>query len=395
MPHRFATDVEEILSALPSRPLIAMRVAMEDVRAALPAAKEIAVVSDANTHAALGERVERMLATHYKIKSLVLPGTPSPDMQTLAALNIEYDALAAVGSGTINDLCKYASHTQNKPYIVFPTAPSMNGYTSANASIIEGGKKQSHAAHLPAAVLCDMEVITAAPIRLIRAGLGDSLARSTAQADWLLSHVIKGTPYDERPFALLAPYEPELLESASALGRGDKSAVMKLMEVLLLSGFGMTLAGGSFPASQGEHMIAHTYKSRYGAGDTLHGEQIGVTALTMARVQESVIARIANGNAGAIHPSRRPYGPPQDEEPHGERPRQRRLEPWPPLEFAPQIREMTSFMLPSSRIETILNAAGCPTTPQELGWNEAHYAEAIKQAPFSRDRFTFLSLVSS
>ena len=47
------------------------------------------------------------------------------------------DAVIAIGSGTINDLCKYASAADRKPYAVFATAPSMNGYTSLNAAITD------------------------------------------------------------------------------------------------------------------------------------------------------------------------------------------------------------------------------------------------------------------
>ena len=53
------------------------------------------------------------------------------------------DALVAVGSGTINDLCKYAAAQDGKPYAVFATAPSMNGYTSKNAAITVDGHKKS------------------------------------------------------------------------------------------------------------------------------------------------------------------------------------------------------------------------------------------------------------
>ena len=38
-------------------------------------------------------------------------------------------------------------------------------------------------------------MLAAAPPRLIRAGLGDSACRSTAQADWLLSHMLLDRPY--------------------------------------------------------------------------------------------------------------------------------------------------------------------------------------------------------
>ncbi len=98
--------------------------------------------------------------------------------------------MIAVGSGTINDVCKYGSAQDKKPYAVFATAPSMNGYTSVNAAITVHGHKMSLAAQAPVGAFFDLGVLAAAPARMIRSGLGDSLCRTTAQADWLLSHLL-------------------------------------------------------------------------------------------------------------------------------------------------------------------------------------------------------------
>nr|WP_233417523.1 iron-containing alcohol dehydrogenase [Wolbachia endosymbiont of Brugia malayi] len=57
--------------------------------------------------------------------------------------------MVAFGSSTVNDVCKYANYLEGKNYISFPTAASMNGYTSANASILVDGYKKSFKAHLP------------------------------------------------------------------------------------------------------------------------------------------------------------------------------------------------------------------------------------------------------
>jgi glycerol-1-phosphate dehydrogenase [NAD(P)+] len=153
--------------------------------------RRLAVVSDRATRAVLGARVERALAPMAAIEPVTLDAEPHADASTVAALrraSASADALVAVGSGTINDLCKYAAAQDGKPYAVFATAPSMNGYTSKNAAITVDGHKKSLAAAAPVGVFVDLTVLAAAPARMIRAGLGDSMCRSTAQADWLLSH---------------------------------------------------------------------------------------------------------------------------------------------------------------------------------------------------------------
>ncbi|MGH6920385.1 MAG: iron-containing alcohol dehydrogenase, partial [Geminicoccaceae bacterium] len=113
---------------------------------ALDLGRRLAVVSDATTHRVMGRRIEQALGPVAQVQSIVLPDRPGPDLETvdgLCSATIDADALVAVGSGTINDLCKYASASDGKPYAVFATAPSMNGYTSINAAITVEGHKRS------------------------------------------------------------------------------------------------------------------------------------------------------------------------------------------------------------------------------------------------------------
>src|SRR4029450_11322255 len=133
----------------------------------------------------------------------------------------------------------------------------------------------------------DLSIMAAAPGRMIRSGLGDSLCRATAQADRLLAHLLFDLPYRTMPFVLLAEDEPELFASAEELVNGDLDAMEKLVRTLLLSGFGTAICGSSMPASQGEHLISHYGDMLRDACRpfTFHGEQIGVTTLTMARLQ--------------------------------------------------------------------------------------------------------------
>jgi glycerol-1-phosphate dehydrogenase [NAD(P)+] len=366
--------------------------------------KSILLVCDGNTHAALGERLMNELSS-LEPRLYMLKGKVHADEAAIAGIRSRgRDVLVAVGGGTISDLCKYASHADGKPYAVFPTAPSMNGYLSANASVTLGGVKESHKAHLPAGVFCDMGVIAAAPKRLIQSGLGDSLCRPTAQADWLLSHRLLGTDYSAKPFAMLAPLEAELLAHADKLVAGDVSVVELLLKVLLVSGIGMTLAGGSYPASQGEHLIAHTMEMKHGDAlpETWHGEQIGVTTLTMAKIQQEALSKPlrlppcprwedalvtyfgTRKGTYIAQTSRKKYALydrydeivaklAKDEE-----------------EIREAVRKVT---LPDAILREVLLKAEAKTTPAELGWNESDYYIAVSRARFMRDRFTFLDLI--
>jgi glycerol-1-phosphate dehydrogenase [NAD(P)+] len=382
-----------------------------DLVDALGLGKNLAVISDVDTHAALGLRVERALGARFAVQSIVLGRRPHADADTLARVGglvaAGTDAIVAVGSGTLNDLCKLVALRRGCPQVVFATAPSMNGYTSLSASLTEGGLKRSLRAATPVGVFFDLGVLAAAPVRLIRAGLGDSACRPTAQADWLLSHHLLDRPYREAPFALLARDEAELLARSEALVSGDLEAIRHLVRTLVLSGFGMTLCDGSFPASQGEHLISHYVEMMGPAGlpEAFHGEQTGVAAIAMAELQDRILAREAS-------PVLRPtavgrdelllrYGPERGEAcwrelsgKHLDRARADELNArlaarWD--ELRARIRAVT---LGAARLREVLAAAGAPTSPDQLGWPESLLTEALAHARELRNRYTFLDLAA-
>jgi len=367
----------------------------------------LALVMDENTWEALGRRVRQSIESSFKILPLVLPGRPHADRETvenLRKLSMEAAALIAVGSGTINDLCKYAAFLDAKPYAVFPTAPSMNGYTSANAAITVEGHKKSLAAVMPRGVFIDLSILAKAPKRMIRSGLGDSICRSTAQADWLLSHLLFDTSYRTAPFQLLAPFEGELLRSASSLVQGDLAAMRLLACTLVMSGFGMTICGGSYPASQGEHLISHYIEMRAGEGlaESFHGEQIGVTTLTMAALQERILALDnlqIRPTEVSEHDVKSHFGSRLGEACWREFQIKRmdadaaaRLQRTIDARWKEIRSRLKLVSRPGAELQAALEQAGCPLRPSDLGWSDGFYREAVAHSREIRDRYTFLDL---
>lgn len=380
-----------------------------DLIAALGTWTTVAVVSDQTTHAVLGERIERALA-RYTVQSIVLDHPHADDVDAVklqAAFAPGTDLVVAVGSGTINDLAKLAASRHGCAYAVFATAPSMNGYCSVSASITSNGIKTSYRARTPLGVYFDLSIVAAAPFRLIRAGLGDSACRPTAQADWLLSHLLLDTPYREVPYALLAADERLLFANTPALLAGDHETVRSLVRILVLSGFGMTICNGSYPASQGEHLISHYLDMMRPVALTpaFHGEQIAVCTATMSAIQERILDR---DRAPRLVPSTRDraaliehFGPVVGES------------CWP--EFAPKCFAADQLAALNARLATgwdairtriaavhvraatmrsLLAAAGAPVSPADLGWPIELYDNAVAHAREIRNRYTFLDLAA-
>lgn len=371
--------------------------------------RRLAVVADPTTWDVLGKRVAAGLAALWLVDSVILPDRPHADIETVELVRARTagaDGLVSVGSGTINDLVKYAAHLDGKPYVSFATAPSMNGYTSLNAAITEGGVKKSLPASAPRGVFFDVEVLCRAPVRMIRAGFGDSICRSTAQADWLLAHHLLDQPYREAPFFLLAEDEAELVSDPARLLSGDKAAMTCLARVLVMSGFGMTIAGGSYPASQGEHLISH-FIEMLGDGAwaaSFHGEQIAVATLTMARIQEAMLTvekpRVAASTATesaivAFYGAEtgpaiwRIFSAKALDSAGAAAVNARLAAKWPEIRTA-----IRAVHQPAAVLETALKRIGAPTRPRDINVPDDFYRDAVLHAREIRNRYTFLDLAA-
>jgi glycerol-1-phosphate dehydrogenase [NAD(P)+] len=249
----------------------------------------------------------------------------------------------------------------------------------------------------------DLGVLAAAPPRLIRAGAGDTLCRPTAQADWLLAHLLRGDAYLELPFELLAEDEAGLLAEPEALLAGRMQAMSRLAAALTLAGLGMTYCGGSYSTSQGEHLLSHFLELRERQpAESLHGEQIAVTTLTMARLQERLLAR----DRLRVFPSElkeadflERYGP--------------ELGPECWQEFTPKLLDqaaaealnarlasgwasmrvrLAQVAMPAERIAGALRRLGAALQPCDVGWEREAYRDAVLHAAELRNRYTFLDL---
>jgi glycerol-1-phosphate dehydrogenase [NAD(P)+] len=280
----------------------------------------------------------------------------------------------------------------------------MNGYTSVSAAITEHGHKKSLPSHSPLGVFLDLEVLSRAPLRMIRSGLGDSACRSTAQADWLLAHLLFGKTYRSAPFRLLEADEAMLFAKAGALVAGDIGAMEVLARTLVLSGLGMTICGGSYPASQGEHLISH-YIDMLGDPSwpaSLHGEHIAVTTLTMARLQQAML----DSAPPAISPTPVTeqtvidhFGPELGAS-CWQAFAKKRLDAGAARSLSETLAKswadiraaLKKVIRPLKEIEAAFKAAGAPMSSADIGVPADFYRRAVIQAREIRDRYTFLDL---
>lgn len=253
------------------------------------------VVCDPNTYAAAGERVLRLLAeAEISCRYLQLrEEKPEPDEYALGQLCMKFDpscdCILAVGGGVVNDLCKMLAAAVGKRSIMVATAPSMDGFASSSGSMVVGGVKVSLSCPCPIGVLADTEIMAAAPLRMLQAGLGDALAKYISICEWRISHLVTGEYYCPEIAEMVRRSLKKTVAEADKLLERDFEAVQNVAEALILSGIAMGLAGVSRPASGIEHYFSHMWEMRAferGEQSDLHGIQVGVGTLLAARLYD-------------------------------------------------------------------------------------------------------------
>lgn len=331
--------------------------------------------------------------------SLIL-ANPKPDeknLKKIAAALKDCDFILGLGSGTINDLCKYTAAQKNISYAIFASAPSMNGYLSRNASITISGHKKTLPATLPQRVFCDLDILKSAPLLLTKAGVGDSLCFYSCWFDWYLSHKVLGTKFDVRPFKMLRDKMEFLVQNFAQFSLRDEEFLKLLIEILMLSGQGMTIAGGSYPASQSEHLIAHMIEMKYPqiVAEKLHGEMIAVTTITAAKLQKSVLGVdvddniVAKKTAADLRLFLKRVVATQCLQEY-----QKKVEARANFHKinSSAKKQLQKIHFDAARLAEIFDHFKIKYSARSLGLSKQQYQDCVSHAKFIRDRFTCLDL---
>jgi glycerol-1-phosphate dehydrogenase [NAD(P)+] len=384
------------------------------------------VVADATTWRVAGERVQRRLEAAGR-------GTEGPylfppeefvraeygNVERLGRALAEHDAVpVAVGSGSLNDIVKLAAHQAGRPYLSVATAASMDGYTAFGAAITRAGYKQTMTCPAPRAVLADLEVLSGAPAGMTASGYGDLLGKVTAGADWLVADALGIEPIDATVWELVQGPLREAVGQPDALAAGDRGALERLVEGLVMSGLAMQAHASSRPASGAEHQFSHLWEMEGLGHDRRpplsHGFKVGIGSVAVAALYERLLER----DLGALDVEALRGAWPS---PEAVRETVEAAHPIPGLGAAavtetlakhvdadqlgrrlalladrwPALRDrLEAQLLPAERLRAMLRAAGCPTHPSEIGLSRSAFQDSYRRARMIRRRYTVLDLAA-
>lgn len=260
-------------------------------------AKKAFLVGDRNTFPLAGIEIAKQLnACDIKTVTYVLKTDKlEPDEQAVGSLmlhyNAECDLIIGIGSGVINDLCKLLAHQTKNPFIMVATAPSMDGYASPLSSMLQDGLKVSIPTKRADIIVADLNIVKNAPMSMLKAGLGDMLAKYVAICEWRIGHLITGEAYDAEIANSVRQALRKCVEHADGLMNRDEDAVRSVFEGLILTGEAMKKAGVSRPASGAEHYFSHILDMRgleFDAPVELHGLQCAIMTRLCIKIYQKL-----------------------------------------------------------------------------------------------------------
>ena len=381
--------------------------------------RRLALVADANTYAALGDRVEAALrGVGLDVLTILLAGPEiivdeSEVIDVMLRNDARERAFLAVGSGTVTDIARFVTLQTGGAFISLPTAPSVDGYTSPITPMVVKRLKITAPGHLPQAIFADLDTLRAAPRPMIAAGVGDVIAKWTSTADWQLGRLLWGDCYDATIAGRFLGALQRVVDAADEIAAASEDGIRALMEGLIESGLCMADFGTSFPASGSEHLLSHFWESRLLAERwpaLLHGAKVGVGTVLAAGYWQQVRGLSRTEAARRLSASRLPSREQEIAQIHTGWPfavaqvleAQARFLALTETDYDAlktavldrwdEIQAIAAEVPPPDAVARLLRKVGGPTTAQEAGLEARDLADGLAYACYLRDRLPVLRL---
>jgi glycerol-1-phosphate dehydrogenase [NAD(P)+] len=386
--------------------------------------KKAVVIADQTTYRVAGQTVyEELKAAGIEQENPFIFSDPELYAeyayvdQLIAALHVHDAIPVAVGSGTINDLTKLASHLTDRRYMCVATAASMDGYTAFGASITADGAKQTFNCPAPQACLADVDIICKAPAEMTASGYADLFAKITAGADWILADCIGVEPIDEQAWSIVQDGLADALSDPQGVADGNPEAISKLIEGLMLGGFAMQWSKSSRPASGAEHQFSHLWNMEHflNNGEHIsHGFQVSLGTLAVTALFEQILK--TPFDELDIEACCKAWPTPEESEAEalkmfvgtdfptiGVRETKAKYISREGLALQlkqfkdnwPEIRErLKNQIVPYEEVKRRLKLVGAPTEPEDIGMDRSRLRDTFIRAQFIRRRYTVLDLAT-
>ena len=297
------------------------------------------------------------------------------------------------------------------------TAPSVDGFTSTGAAIIDRGLKVTLPCPAPVFVIADPVILSNAPADMIASGYGDLMAKVPAGADWLIADALGVEKIHKRVWDMVqVPLKGQLAEPAKLRAR-DSDVAAAVFDGLVHAGFAMQEYSDSRPASGAEHLMSHVWEMNkccmVHGKDASHGFKVALGTLTSTAIMEELVKRTKDDMAEAIAShTQETWQARQDEIRKfvkipsvqdrqieicskkfltGAQLEYRHamiLEKWEDIRC-----KIKTQLIPFAQLREMFKIAGCPVEPRDICLSLENHRYGIRVSQMMRNRYTVVDLL--
>ncbi len=284
-----------------------------------------------------------------------------------------------------------------KRFCIFATAPSMDGFASDTAPIVENNFKTSWQAEQPEIILADTAVLAKAPAILKSSGFGDMVAKYIGLVDWKVAKLLIDEYYCEKVAAITEDAVKRIVALADRITSEDEEVAGAVMEALVLTGLAMKLARCSRPASGAEHVMSHyweCHKVIQGIWPEFHGRKVGVATLYCFKLYHKLAELLPTLSSHADRPDWEDiyahYAPEMHEgldSMNNPDTITDLVDPQRLYDCREQIARIITETLPSvEEMERLMKIAGAATEPEEINLSPEFFMDGLRYHSYMRRR---------
>jgi glycerol-1-phosphate dehydrogenase [NAD(P)+] len=196
----------------------------------------------------------------------------------------DVERIVGFGGGVAMDAAKYVAWRSERPLSLAPGIVSVDASVTNSVAVRRGGRVEYVGFVVADPIIADLDVISRAPPRLNRAGVGDLLSIQTGRVDWALGARAGRIAFDADADADAARVLEELYPLADDVADVTDRALEHVVRAYARVNAICLDVGHSGPEEGSEHYFAYAAEAHTGRS-FVHGEIIGLGVVLMSWLQ--------------------------------------------------------------------------------------------------------------